>query len=317
MRHRHKRKCCMCYPEDPNKAHWDLCISLILVFTCVMTPVDMAFDDVGSHWDWILRVIDCLFFIDCIIIFNSAFYDEDFRIIENYKSIASSYIQSWFFVDILAIIPFDIIMMSTVSSDDSGDNSASLNKIVRVVRIGRMYKLIKLTKLLRMLKVVKEKSKLFKFVQEYIKIGTGFERLFFGLLIFIVIIHIVSCLWIFFGQFDFIGSWLDSTDIEVMDSSTLYLTSFYFTTTTVTTVGYGDFSANTIPEKIFCIIMMLIGVISFSLSSASLSSLLSNYDTSNAKFQEKVVVLNRIYKEFFLPLELYQRLKQSLKYNYN
>ena len=108
--------------------------------------------------------------------------------------------------------------MSTVSTDDSGDNSASLNKIVRVVRIGRMYKLIKLTKLLRMLKVVKEKSKLFKFVQEYIKIGTGFERLVFGLLIFVVIIHIVSCLWIFFGHFDFIGSWLDSTDIEVMDS---------------------------------------------------------------------------------------------------
>ena len=64
----------------------------------------------------------------------------------------------------------------------------------------------------------------------------------------------------------------------------LYLTSFYFTTTTVTTVGYGDFSASTVAEKIFCIIMMLIGVIAFSLSSASLSSLLTNYDSSNAKF---------------------------------
>jgi len=69
-----------------------------------------------------------------------------------------------------------------------------------------------------------------------------------------------------------------------MSGGELYLTSFYFTTTTITTVGYGDFSGNTVIEKIFCIMIMIIGVISFSLASASLSSLLSNYDTNNAKF---------------------------------
>ena len=72
-----------------------------------------------------------------------------------------------------------------------------------------MYKLIKLTKLLRILKVMKEKSKIAKVVKNYIKIGTGVERLVFGSLMFVVIIHIVSCLWIFLGYFDFVGSWLD------------------------------------------------------------------------------------------------------------
>jgi len=123
-----------------------------------------------------------------------------------------------------------------------------------------------------------------KVVQEYIKIGAGFERLAFGLIIFLVIIHIVSCLWIFFGYYDFIGSWLDSETFDAMGGGELYLTSFYFTTTTITTVGYGDFSGNTIVEKLFCIMIMIIGVISFSLASASLTSLLSNYDTSDAKF---------------------------------
>ena len=37
----------------------------------------------------------------------------------------------------------------------------------------------------------------------------------------------------------------------------------------------------------------------------------------NAKFNEKVLVLNRIYKQYHLPLELYTKLKQSLKYNFN
>ena len=95
---------------------------------------------------------------------------------------------------------------------------------------------------------------------------------------FISIIHIVTCLWIFFGNFDFIGSWLDNGNIDSMPNMELYLTAFYFTTTTITTVGYGDISGNTVSEKIFCIIIMIIGVISFSLASAALTSLFSNLD---------------------------------------
>jgi len=121
-------------------------------------------------------------------------------------------------------------------------------------------------------------------MKEHIRIGAGVERLAFGLSLFLVIIHIVSCLWIFFGYYDFIGSWLDSNDIDTMSGGELYLTSFYFTTTTITTVGYGDYSGNTTAEKIFCIFIMIIGVISFSLASAALVSLFSNLDSSNAKF---------------------------------
>lgn len=60
---------------------------------------------------------------------------------------------------------------------------------------------------------------------------------------------------------------------------------------------------------------MIIGVISFSFASGSLASILQNSDAQDAQFQSKVYTLNRIYKEYFLPLDLYARLKQSLKYN--
>jgi len=76
----------MCYPEDEYKANWDLIITIILVLSCILTPVNMAFDkDLGDEWDWILGIMDILFGIDCFVIFNSAIDDEDFRIIENYK----------------------------------------------------------------------------------------------------------------------------------------------------------------------------------------------------------------------------------------
>jgi uncharacterized membrane protein (UPF0182 family) len=53
-----------------------------------------------------------------------------------------------------------------------------------------------------------------------------------------------------------------------------YLTSFYFTITTITTVGYGDININTWSEKIMCILIMISGVISFTFASGSLASIL-------------------------------------------
>ena len=50
--------------------------------------------------------------------------------------------------------------------------------------------------------------------------------------------------------------------------------------TTITTVGYGDLSAHTTTEKIFAIVLMIIGAGGFSFAAGSLSSLMSNLDAS-------------------------------------
>jgi hypothetical protein len=38
-----KRKRCMCYPNDTKKTWWDIFISLVLLFSCFTTPLDLAF----------------------------------------------------------------------------------------------------------------------------------------------------------------------------------------------------------------------------------------------------------------------------------
>ena len=50
-------------------------------------------------------------------------------------------------------------------------------------------------RLAKMLKIAKEKSKLFKFLTEKLKISVGFERLLFFVLLFVVLSHIAACLW--------------------------------------------------------------------------------------------------------------------------
>lgn len=48
----------------------------------------------------------------------------------------------------------------------------------------------------------------------------------------------------------------------------------YFIVTTVLTVGYGDITAVNMAEKCFCVLMMLVGVFSFSYSTGTLSAII-------------------------------------------
>jgi len=61
-----------------------------------------------------------------------------------------------------------------------------------------------------------------------------------------------------------------------MPTADLYITSFYFTVTTIMTVGYGDITANSSIEKVICIMLMLIGVVAFSYANNAISSIITN-----------------------------------------
>ena len=86
-------------------------------------------------------------------------------------------------------------------------------------------------------------------------------------------------MFIFIASFDEdMNSWLFDQYYYNMDDDALYIMALYFIVTTTSTVGYGDLSASTTVERIFCIILMLAGVTAFTFISGALSSILSNYD---------------------------------------
>ena len=62
----------------------------------------------------------------------------------------------------------------------------------------KISKMIKLTRLFRVLKIIKERSKIVKYVQDFLKLSRGFERLFFFMLSFLMVVHITATLWIVF-----------------------------------------------------------------------------------------------------------------------
>jgi hypothetical protein len=78
-------------------------------------------------------------------------------------------------------------------------------------------------------------------------------------------------------------------------------------------VGYGDvYTTNTI-ERIYACIIMILGVLSFSFASGSLSSIISNLDSKNALLKYKLEIIEGIRKDFKLPKKLYIKVKNNIE----
>lgn len=172
----------------------------------------------------------------------------------------------------------------------------NVNRIARFTRIGKFYKIIRMTKMVRLLKIAKVRNKLVKNLSEVLRIGVGFERLLFLMVIFLVMIHVIACFWIFIAKFDDLtkDNWIYAKGIIDYSDYDLYITSFYFSVTTVVTVGYGDITAQSAGEKIVAVILMITGVVAFSFATGALSSIISSYDSTEAKLKEKIQTLNEI-----------------------
>jgi hypothetical protein len=113
------------------------------------------------------------------------------------------------------------------------------------------------------------------------------------------------------------NNWIYQGGFQDLEDYELYITSFYFTVTTIVTVGFGDIHAYSVGEKVLCILLMLIGVISFSFATGALSSIISNYDSSQAKLKEKIATLNEIKNDYKIGPELYDDLMKTLKYDHS
>ena len=144
------------------------------------------------------------------------------------------------------------------------------------------------------------------------------ERLILLTVVLLLLQHVVSCIWVYIGRFD-TGSkdnWIYQRGYYEMGDIDLYVTSFYFTVTTIMTVGYGDITAFSMTERLLCILLMLIGVIAFSFATGAISSIITNQDSVDAKLREKLGTLQNLKDDYEIDDKLYQTIVKALQYGH-
>ena len=190
------------------------------------------------------------------------------------REIAWNYIKTWFIIDLVAVVPFEWFIKKYIAHSEIGTDFAGLSKITK---IARFYRVLKLFRLVKLSKLAKEKAKLRNTMQSKMHMSVAFERLLLFFAVCLVFVHTLACAWVWLAyesEMEYDGShWIRVFGFEYFSNYDLYITAVYFTVTTITTVGYGDIYATETAERMLGILTMLIGVIAFSFSTGSLSSI--------------------------------------------
>lgn len=212
------------------------------------------------------------------------------------KTIALNYLQGWFIVDLLAALPFDHLYASNLYTDD--DSHMHLVKLTRLLRLARLL------------------QKIDRYSQYTAMILTLL------MLCFSLVAHWLACVWYVIAEKERLMNsvswdigWMDTLSERIkvpianISQMEFYVTSLYFTFTSLTSVGFGNVSANTVAEKIFCIIMMILGALMHAVVFGNVTAIIQRMYSRRSLYQSKWRDLKDFITLQAIPKELKRRMQ--------
>lgn len=278
-----------------------------MCYTFTVVPYRIAFPSNDTEfWRTFDLIIDSLFLLDVLVNSFTAFYINDDEIETSNKKIIIHYAKTWMIFDVLASIPFQEIF-----------TGANWNSVIKVGRLPRLYRLVKIAKILRVLKTQRSFQAFSNHLGFIFKIPLTLKRLAYFLVTFFLICHLLACLWYFVSTIDIQHNqnWVTKYDIQDKPESDLYIASFYWTVTTLTTVGYGDITPANNLERGICICVMLGGVFFYSYTISTITSIMSESDKRKTKLEGKFLILQDICKNFSINKKLVKKIKSAIEYD--
>ena len=215
------------------------------------TDVDTLGDKI---FDIIIIILNTIYII--LNFFHSYIDDSTGEVVIDSKKIAIRYLKGWFFIDFISSFPFELIW-----------EKSNILRLLRIIRINKIFKFISFVERVSL------KTR---------QVIALFRLAFFG----IFGTFFLACCWYLNSYFnksshesnnfiDYYNLYYyqekndnnNSTLIKNDDMKGAFhsmLICFFFTLTTMTTSGFGDYVAQNVPERILSSVFMLFGVLFFS-----------------------------------------------------
>ena len=307
-----KRKCNIpvLNPESTIVIIWNIIVSLLMMYTAIIMPFRIAFIETDStFWKVLETIIDFLFLLDIVVIFNVGYNDENEDLINDRGKIAWKYLTGWFFVDLITSLPQNLMFSAKSENLQKGTDLLRLVKIAKLNRLIRVFRFFKLARFLR-------KFKIFDNIYEKVKINFGMSKLISFIFQMILVFHVVACLWFFLSKlYDEHNNWYTNFGIRDDPIIRKYFFSLYWTITTIFTMGFGDIHSYNALENAFSIIWMVFGVIFFSIIIGTLSSIIANSESRETILKKKLQILDDFAKKTSLSESLKRKITFVLLFN--
>lgn len=155
------KKSTIFYPGQYFYNIWAIIISIMLIYECTINPYRLAFNIENTPFYFYLNEsITVIFFLDIIINFRTAYYNEYGELIDDSREVARNYLTSWFFIDLISTIPFEYFSTDHGDGHEKDSGLSQANSILRFYRIQKIFKLFKIMRLVRFGKFYKNKDKI-------------------------------------------------------------------------------------------------------------------------------------------------------------
>ncbi|KAB0794660.1 hypothetical protein PPYR_11499 [Photinus pyralis] len=279
------------------KTCWDWLILMATFYVAVVVPYNASFVNSGRPSVIMDVVVEGLFFLDILLNFRTTFVSSKGEVVSNWKAISLNYLRTWFIVDLFAALPFDLLY-ALYGGEKSGPSHTHLIKLTRLLRLARLL------------------QKMDRYSQYSAMILTLL------MLSFTLVAHWLACLWYVIADKEkerndnnWDLGWIHNLaeklkiSVENVSHADSYVTALYFTCSSLTSVGFGNVSANTTNEKIFSICTMLIGALMHAVVFGNVTAIIQRMYSRRSLYQTKWRDLKDFLTLHQIPKELKQRIQ--------
>ncbi|KAM3862707.1 potassium voltage-gated channel subfamily H member 1a [Diretmus argenteus] len=292
------------------KTTWDWVILILTFYTAIMVPYNVSFKTKQNNVTWLVvdSIVDVIFLVDIVLNFHTTFVGPAGEVISDPKLIRMNYLKTWFVIDLLSCLPYDVI--NAFENVDEGISSLfSSLKVVRLLRLGRVARKL----------------------DHYIEYGAAVLVLL--VCVFGLAAHWLACIWYSIGDYEVID---EETNIVRVDSwlyilaetvgtpyrfnasgsgkweggpnkDSVYITSLYFTMTSLTSIGFGNIAPTTDGEKIFAVAMMMIGSLLYATIFGNVTTIFQQMYANTNRYHEMLNSVRDFLKLYQVPKGLSER----------
>ena len=194
------------------------------------------------------------------------------------------YLAGWFWVDLSAVVPFAVSLILVLAEPEQAHVLSAVYLLIAV----------------KFLRVVSFANRIAK----RLSVNPSIIRLAMMVVWVGAISHYFACVWAALGYREDAFS----TSFEI------YLRAYYFVTTTIATVGYGDISARTIGQTGFVIFVELVGVGIYGFVIGNIANVIANIDVAKTQYRAKQDRIDTFMRYRNIPAELQRKILEYYEY---